>query len=422
VHKQTISRTRLGKGLTILSDRMPGVRSVSLGLWIKRGSRDEKPRALGISHFYEHMIFKGTAARTPKDIASVLEKSGGSLNAFTGKEQICLHARFVDNQLPEACELFQDIFRNSVFSEVELAKEKNVVLEEIASAEDNPEEFVHDLLMENLWFSHPLGTPITGRKENVRGFTQRDLFEFSRTASGSELVVSAAGNIRHEKLCELFKGLASRCRPEKTKRPKNHGALCRRKLFEKEIQQANVALGFRVCPYTSDDRYALFVLNALLGDGMSSRLFQRIREDLGLVYSIYSFHEAYEDTGVMGVFFGTEPTQLQKAMDQVLEELRKLLRGEIDASELEFAKSYIKGNVLLGMESTGTRMGQLARSEIYLGRVENLEKTLKEIDRVNVGDIRRLGKRYFKDSNLAIAAAVKKAATFKDIVEKVKFA
>ncbi len=418
--KQNISRTRVGKGLTVLSEQMPGVCSISLGFWIKKGSRDENRRTMGLSHLYEHMIFKGTEKRTPKEIACVLEKSGGSLNAFTSKEQVCIHARFVDNDLAKACELIQDIFLNSTFSEEELKKEKNVILEEISASEDNPEEFAHDELMENLWPGHSLGFPIAGRKENILGFTKSNLLSFNRIMSESELVISAAGNVKHKELCGYFENFRKAPGRIECVRRKSHNTLGKKSVYNKDIQQANVAIGFKVCPFVSEEKYPLFVFNALLGDGMSSRLFQRIREELGLVYSIYSFHEAYEDTGVLGVFFGTEPANLQKALKQVMAEIRNLANGEITNTELDFAKSYIKGNVLLGMENTGNRMGQLARSEIYLGKTESLDKTIEKINKVKIEDIQRVGTKYFTDRNLAVASVVPSSKALKTSVESIK--
>ncbi|MBL8025116.1 MAG: insulinase family protein [Fibrobacteres bacterium] len=418
--KQKIVRSKLGKNITVVTDALPGVSSATIGFWMDRGSRDEKESDMGLSHLYEHMIFKGTKKRTPVDIAKTLERSGGSLNAFTGKEQVCLHARFVDEELDTACDLIRDVFENSLFDEVELEKERNVVLEEIRGCEDNPEEFVHDAIMECLWPDHPLGWPITGRVHHVKSFRRNDIVRMHDLMRSNRIVVAASGNISHDELCRQLKPLSLNTvslPPRKLGKMKPPV----RRSFVRSTQQANVSVAFRVPEFTNSDKYPLFVLNAILGDGMSSRLFQNIRERLGLAYSVYSFLEANSDSGVMGVFLGADPANVEPALKSLFEELNSIRSKGILKEEMEFAKTYLRGNVLIGLESTGNRMGQIARSELYRNKAENIELTLKKIDLVKPVDIVRVANKYLTDANMAICAAAPKMKGMEAVIKKSRF-
>ena len=418
--KQKIVRSQIGKNMTVVTDVLPGVSSVTLGFWIDRGSRDEKEADMGLSHLYEHMIFKGTKKRNPEEIARTLERSGGSLNAFTGKEQVCLHARFVDEELATACDLIKDVFDNSLFDASELEKERNVVLEEIRGCEDNPEEFVHDMIMECLWPENPLGWPITGRVHHVKGFQRNDLLRMHEIMRNNRIVVAASGNISHSDLCRHMKPMALKSvgRPPRKKTALSGPV---RKYFVRATQQANVAVAFRIPSFTSAEKYPLLVLNAILGDGMSSRLFQNIREKLGLAYSVYSFMEANTDSGVMGIFMGADPTAVDRAFTALFEELNSIRKKGILQHELEFAKTYLRGNVLIGLESTGNRMGQLARSELYWNRTEKIETTLKNIDKVTAKEISRVANSYFSDKNMAICVAAPKIKGMESVINKARF-
>ncbi|MFH0920362.1 MAG: pitrilysin family protein [Fibrobacterota bacterium] len=404
--EQRISRTRLAPRLTVVSERVPGVRSVSLGFWVDRGARDETRASMGLSHLYEHMIFKGTRRRSPRDIAGALEKSGGSLNAFTGKEQVCLHARFVDDELANACDVIRDIFCESRFDSEELAKEKQVVIEEIRGSEDNPEDAVQEALMGCLYPGHPLGFPIAGQRKNLNAYNRASLLAAQRAMQGARLVVTASGSVDHRALCREFCALAALSgsgakRPGARRAPAPSRG-CRR-VLTRDILQANVALGFRACPYASPDKFALIVLNTLLGDGMCSRLFQSVREELGLVYTIFSFAEAFADTGILGVYFGTEPAKCLPALTRVLAEIRALTEKGVTPAELDFAKSYIRGGLLLGMENTGNRMGQLARSELYLGKTETVLTALRQLERITGEDLKHVARKYLTPANLSVA-------------------
>jgi predicted Zn-dependent peptidase len=401
----TVQRSKIGRNAFVVSERLPGVRSVSLGLWIDRGSRHETAAKAGLSHLYEHMIFKGTRTRSAREIARALEKRGGMLNAFTGKEQICLHAKFIEEDTALAVDVLRDLYENPLFLAQDLEKEKEVVFEEIRATEDNPEESVHESLMQCLFPGHPLGTPIAGSPATISGMRRADLTRIRGRIYGSRVVITAAGGLRHEKLARLFKGLQAR--------PSQNGAariVCpargARRLFVRDIHQANMALGFRTGTFVSEEKYALLIFNALLGDGMSSRLFHRIREELGLVYTIYSFMDAFHDTGLFGVFFSTEAEKLPRALNQVLSEIRALCEARISPEELAFAKSFLRGGILLGMENTSNRMFRLARSELYLGRIEPVDQMLRGIDRVTLADIRKLSRKYFTGKRLCLAAAV----------------
>jgi predicted Zn-dependent peptidase len=418
--RQKILRSKLGKNITVVTDTLPGVSSVTLGFWIDRGSRDEKESDMGLSHLYEHMIFKGTKKRNPEEIARTLERSGGSLNAFTGKEQVCLHARFVDEELITACDLIKDVFEHSLFDSAELEKERNVVLEEIRGSEDNPEEFVHDMIMECLWPENSLGWPITGRVHHVKNFKRADLVRMHKLMRNNRIVVAASGNVNHNDLSKLIMPMALQgvvC-PQRKNRVLANPV---RKYFIKATQQANVAVAFRVPAFTSVDKYPLLVLNAVLGDGMSSRLFQNIREKLGLAYSVYSFMEANSDSGVMGVFMGADPAAVDRAFTALFEELNSIRIKGIMQHELEFAKTYLRGNVLIGLESTGNRMGQLARSELYWNRTEKIETTLNNIDKVTLNDIMRVANNYFTDKNMAVCVAAPKIKGMETVINRVRF-
>lgn len=375
---------------------------------------------MGLAHLYEHMIFKGTANRSASEIARVLEKSGGLLNAFTGKEHVCVYARCVAGEFDTACEVIRDLVENPLFDGTELKKERGVVLEEIRACGDDPEDRVHDLLMDCLWPGAPLGYPIAGTEKSVLGLNRADLLRMNRAIRSSKMVVAASGNVSHERLAAHFKGIASPG-PARSLRRTNPGGCPMRRLIRRPIQQSNVALGFKGCCFPSEDRHALMVFNTLLGEGMSSRLFQKLREELGLAYSVYSFLDSFQDTGLFGVYLGTDPGKTVTAVREVLREIRSALEGGVAEKDLDFAKSFIRGNVLLAQESTVNRMMHLARTELYLGRVEPVEKALERIERVTLRELRRVCGRYLTPDNLSIAVVAPKGVLEPGTLKRINF-
>ena len=415
-----VERSTVGN-LTLISEQVPGLRSISLGLWIDRGSRDENEAIRGLSHLYEHMVFKGTGTRSPEEIARVLEKRGGLLNAFTGKEHICLYARFVDDALPEACDVLRDLFCHPLLSAEDLEKEKKVILEEIRGCEDDPEDFVHEQLMGALFPNDPLGAPITGTGQSVSRLSRVTLQEFCCSLYGARLVIAASGNLRHKDLIAAFSRLPLNGKALTRSPLRSASVRCLRVFKEKKIQQANIAVGFPICGFSSVDKYAFMALNILLGEGMSSRLFQKLREEMGLVYSVYSFLDAFFDTGLFGVYFGTDPERSLSAVRAVLKEINDGLSGGFTAKDLDFAKSYLQGNVLLSMENTTNRMIHLARSELYYRRYEPVSKTLEHIERVRPSDFRRIRDRYFSPEKMGVAVVAPKGSLSKRSLAGLRF-
>ncbi len=384
-----VKRTVLPNGLRVISEAVPTVKSIALGIWINAGSRDETKNSSGISHFLEHMVFKGTEQRTALEIAQSLEHRGGHLNAFTSREQICFYAKFIDLDLSLAVDVLSDMLLSPTFDPLEIEKEKMVILEEIKGVEDNPEEFVHDLFASCMWGEHPLGWPIYGFKKQVVSFQQKDLRKkLKELLSPQQIVVAAAGNLEHEKIVELigekmsfpFAGQVQREVP-------NHFDRKVQTVY-KTIEQSNLCLGTRAYAFTDRRKYPLILLNTILGDGMSSRLFQKIREELGLSYSIYSFVEFFQDSGVFGIYVGTDKNKVSKSLQQVMLEMTRFRKEGISPEELEFAKTHLIGNLYMGLESTNSRMTRLAKLELYLNEYEDVEKTVTDIKKVTVEEIR----------------------------------
>jgi predicted Zn-dependent peptidase len=389
-------------GLRLVTEAMPHVRSVTVGVWLTRGSRHESDAESGVAHFIEHMLFKGTATRSAQQIAQAIDSIGGQLDAFTAKEYASYFIKVLDDHLPVALELLSDMILHPALAPEDVAKEQSVILEEIKMVEDAPDDLVHELFAQQFWARHPLGRPILGTAETVSSFSSAGLRRyFERTYAASHLVVAAAGHLEHARLRAMVEhalaGLPIRPASVATAPPEVTPGVVSR---HKEIEQSHICLGTRAYPHTHADRHVLYVLNTILGGSMSSRLFQHIREDRGLAYAVFSNLTTYSDAGMLTVYAGCASDKVNEVVDLTLVELGDLGRAEVPAEELRRAKDHLKGSLMLGLESTSSRMSHLARQEIYFGRQFTLDETLAEIEAVSADDVRRVAGDLFLGGDL----------------------
>jgi predicted Zn-dependent peptidase len=395
-------KTVLPGGLRLVSEHIPHVRSVSLGVWVQTGTRDELPEENGISHFIEHVMFKGTKRRKASDIAESLEAVGGHLNAFTGKEMSCYYAHVLDEHLPIAIDVLADMLTNSVFDAEEIAKEKLVIIEEINSVEDTPEDLIQDLFMRDLFPQHALGFSTLGTREIISNLNRDQLFAYTRRHyTQNRMLVAAAGNVAHDDLVALvgerfgeLPGNGARVLLPPSAKPMPNS------VTEDECSQTHICMGTLALRFDDPRKYVLLVLNTLLGGGMSSRLFQTIREQYGLAYSVFSFQDFLWDTGVFGVYMGTDPARAEQAMALLRQELNRMRDERISAAELERTINQLKGSLMLGLESTGSRMSRLAKMEIYLGEYVTLDDVCAGIESVTAGQIIQLAQELFAEERL----------------------
>jgi predicted Zn-dependent peptidase len=399
-----VSRSVLSNGVRVLSEAMPQMVSSTIGIWVENGSRYETPEENGVSHFIEHLLFKGTKTRTAAQIAEEMDAVGGVLNAFTGKEYTCYYAKVLGDDLAMATDLLADIFLDSVFDAEEIDRERQVVLQEISQAEDTPDDFIHDLFTYQFWQGHPLALPIFGSVETVNRIDRELLRTFmAERYRAGRVFIAAAGKLDHQRLvdhCErLFARIPGDGRGEKISPPPEHPVVLN---HEKKLEQAHICLGGPGLSQMNDLRYASYVLNTALGGGMSSRLFQEVREKRGRVYSIYSFMSSYADCGYFAVYAGTNPEWVDEVIEVTLDEIRKVAQSGITPAELARAKSQIKGNMLLGMESTDSRMNRLARNEIYYSRDIPLTELAERIDRVTNDQVVELTSSWFRPERMAM--------------------
>ena len=382
---------------------MPHVRSVSIGVWLARGSRHEPLEQSGIAHFVEHMLFKGTDSRSAEDIAQTIDSIGGQMDAFTAKEYASYYFKVLDEHLPLAVEVLADIVMHPAFSDGDIGREKKVVLEEIKMVEDTPDDLVHELFTESFWQGHPLGRPILGTKETVEALTQDGLRRyFTSTYCAPNLIVAAVGNIEHEQVKDLvmraFDGLPEQSAPVTEAPPRVVPATLIR---NKELEQSHVWLGTSSYRQHHLDRYSRYARNTVLGGSMSSRLFQNVREKRGLAYAVFSGLSAYRDAGSMTVYAGCANDAVGELIDVVIAELRRLKDESLPDSELRRAKDHLKGSLMLNLESTSSRMSHLARQEIYFDRQFGLDETLEGVERVSADDVQRVARDLFADGSLA---------------------
>ena len=403
--ERNLRRTVLPNGLTILTERMEHLRSVAMGVWIKSGSRCEPAETNGISHFVEHMLFKGTRSRTAQLIAREMDSIGGNLDAFTGKETICFNVKSLSDHVPIALDVLSDLVLNPVFAAPDIERERGVILEEIKIDEDNPDVLVHELFTQSFWKDHPLGWPILGTTKTVAGLDQKSLFDYHNDRfHGGNMVFSAAGNLDHDQFVEAitgkFSGLAGGATLHELPAPEATARIVQRN--KKSLEQVQICLGVPAPPITDESRYATLILNTVLGGGMSSRLFQTIREDRGMVYSIYSDLSPYRDTGTLCVYAGTSASKAIEVVDLILAEFQKLKQELLSAEELTRAKDQVKGNILLGLESSSARMANLARQEMYFQQFFSVDEVIARIDEVEAAQVQAMAQRLFDPDRIAV--------------------
>jgi predicted Zn-dependent peptidase len=403
VSNSPIVRDVLDNGLRILTERMTQVRSISIGVWLTRGSRHETAERGGIAHFVEHMLFKGTGRRSAEDIAQAIDSIGGQLDAFTAKEYASYYIKVLDEHLPLAIDILSDIVRNPAFSPEDVEREKKVVVEEIKMVEDTPDDLVHELFTQGFWEDHPLGRPILGTKETVEALNADVLRDYFRNVyTAKNLIVSAVGNLEHERVRDLvaqtFGSLTEPGEPAADLAPRVSPKILVR---NKELEQSHVCLGVGSYAQNHDDRYSSYVLNTLLGGSMSSRLFQNVREKRGLAYAVFSGLSAYRDAGSFTIYAGCSNEAVGEVIDLCVEELRGVKAAAVPDAELQRSKDHLKGSLMLSLENTASRMSHLARQEIYFDRQFGLDETLQGIERVTAADVRRVAEDLFRNGSLS---------------------
>ncbi len=398
-----IVRDVLDNGLRILTERMSQVRSISIGVWLARGSRHETARQSGIAHFVEHMLFKGTDTRSAEDIAQAIDSIGGQLDAFTAKEYASYYIKVLDEHLPLAIDILADIVRNPAFSAEDIEREKKVVVEEIKMVEDTPDDLVHEIFTQGFWENHPLGRPILGTKETVESFTSDSLRDYFRRAyTAQNLIVSAVGNLEHDRVRALVEEKFGSVAPHGEVPDEQAPQVVPKILIRnKELEQSHICVGVSSYPQSHDDRYSSYVLNTLLGGSMSSRLFQNVREKRGLAYAVFSGLSAYRDAGSFTIYAGCANEAVGEVVDLVVEELKGVKTTPVPAAELQRAKDHLKGSLMLSLENTASRMSHIARQEIYFDRQFSLDETLQGIEKVTPGDVQRVAADLFSDGSLS---------------------
>ena len=403
------NKTVLDNGIRILSEEMPNTRSASLGIWVENGSRHESRHQNGISHFVEHLLFKGTERRSAARIAEEMDAVGGVLNAFTAKEYTCYYGKVLDENLPLAIDLLTDIFLHSIFDREEIERERSVILQEISQAEDTPDDYVHDLFSLDFFRDHPLGRPICGEVATVRNFRREDFLEFvqERYLPG-RVLVAAAGHLKHEDLVrEMEKRLGavenSKLKINNSKFKEDAPAL-QSGIFQhsKSLEQVHFCLGVAGIHQSHPMRYAAYILNTILGGGMSSRLFQEIREKRGKAYSVYSFLSSYKDVGYLGVYAGTSIDWVEEVVELVLKEMGRLAAGEIGEEELERTKNQLIGGMILGLETSDAWMSHIAKNEIYFSKAVTVEEISRKIRSVSRADLVELAGAILRPEGMAL--------------------
>jgi predicted Zn-dependent peptidase len=398
-----ITRETLDHGLRLATEAMSHVRSVSIGVWLSRGSRHEPDERNGIAHFVEHMLFKGTTSRTAEEIAQAVDSIGGQLDAFTSKEYAGYYIKVLDEHLPIAVDLLADLVTRPAFDAGDIAREKKVILEEIKMVEDTPDDLVHEIFTQNFWEQHPLGRPILGTRETVEGLTQACLRAyFAEAYVAPNFVLAAAGNLEHARLRDLVSAAFAAvpaAGPSYEESPPT--ASPRLLLRSKELEQSHICLGTSSYAQAHRDRFTAYVLNTILGGSMSSRLFQNIRERRGLAYSVFSGLTMYRDAGMLSVYAGCANENVTEVVDLAVAELRGLTAEPVPETELRRAKDHLKGNLMLSLESTSSRMTHLARQDLYFDRFYSMDETLESIERVTAEDVLRVARDLLRQGALA---------------------
>lgn len=397
-------KIHLDNGIRVVAEQIPTVKSVSLGVWVGVGSRDESDKESGMSHFIEHMFFKGTSHRSAHDISMEIDSIGGELNAFTTRESTTFYVKILDEHLAKGIDIISDIFLHSAFLKKEMDKEKQVILEEIKMVEDDPEDFIHDMHSLMVWDGNPLARSILGTVETIQGMKRDSLIEYiSHHYHPENIVISAAGNFEFTKLIKLLNKNIGKFR--------NPGSLNKRippllksgiLTKKKTTEQVHFCLGTKGLPQGHKDRYALYAMSSILGSSMSSRLFQEVREKRGLVYTIYSYIASFTDSGLLNIYAGTSVEALPKVLELVMKEIRKIEKSGISRDEMKRVKNQMKGNLMLGLESTSNRMSRLARDEMYLGKYCSPAEIISEIEKVTPSKVQHLTDELFKTEYLSL--------------------
>lgn len=402
-----VQETTFDNGVRLVTQQVPGMHTISLGIWVSNGARQEESATNGVAHFIEHLLFKGTERRNARQISREIDSLGGALNAFTGHEYVCYYAKALTRFLPQVADILSDMFLHSTFPAEELEKERSVVLQEIKMRDDTPEEAIHDRFHLSFWQGHQLGQPILGTTETISAISRDAIIAHKNYwYRPSEIVIAAAGGVEHQQLVELMEGTFSSLAPGEPRRPmeasrrSSTGRVM--ELSERDLEQTLICLGTDGLSHSDPGRYALVILNTILGGGMSSRLFQEIREKRGLAYSVYSYLSSYADAGALAVYAGTNRERSCEAVKIMLAEMAHLRDERVAEDELNAAREQIKGKILMSLESSDSYMSRLARSYLYFGRYQPLEEVMAGFDAVTAGDLQQLAGRLFQDSSLNI--------------------
>ncbi|MCX8012554.1 MAG: insulinase family protein, partial [Desulfobacterota bacterium] len=391
-----------------VTEHIPYVQSISIGIWVKTGSRDETNEENGIAHFIEHMLFKGTKRRSALAIAKEIDSVGGVLNASTSREFTNFFAKVLSRDFDLAVDLLSDIFLNSLFSPSEINRERQVIFEEIKMVEDTPDEYVQDLFSQNFFARHPLGHPILGSYNSIQKITRKKLIEFfhSYYLNPLRIIVSVAGNLNHAQVVKAIDRTLGKIKSNQKKEPiwEPPEIFPGIKIFNKDLEQVHICLGTKGFAQPHPSRYAGYILNTILGGSMSSRLFQEVREKRGLAYSIFSYNSAFQDTGILAVYAGTSRDKFSKVIEVIIKEIKKLKTQPLKKSELKKAKEQLKGNLLLAWENTDVRMSRMATGELYFGKYIPLKNIMDKIDQVTVKDIQALSDDLFQKKYLSLIA------------------
>ncbi|MDP9171722.1 MAG: insulinase family protein [Acidobacteriota bacterium] len=400
-----IQTTQLSNGIKVITETMTHVRSVSVGVWVGTGSRREIPEENGVSHFIEHMLFKGTTTRSAEDIARSVDSIGGNLDAFTAKELVGFNTKVLDEHLPIAIDVLSDLVLNPAFREEDIEKEKGVILEEIKMDADNPDYLVHETFTSNFWKDHALGRPILGTRETVKNLSHSVISDYYRAVYTPEnLLITAAGNLTHDRLVQLARERFETVKPggpvPKQAPPATHARIALKS--RKELEQVHVCLGVPSYPIPHQDRFTCYVLNTVLGGGMSSRLFQNIRERQGLAYAVFSELNPYTDTGCLAVYAGTSLESARLVVESVLKEFTLMKQEIVPPEELRRAKDHLKGSLMLSLESTSSRMSNLARQEMHFSRFFTLDELIESIEQVTAEGVQRIAQTFFDQKLIAL--------------------
>jgi len=402
---RSIRREVMPNGLTLITEEMKHIRSICIGIWVKTGSRDEDREWNGISHFVEHMVFKGTQHRSAEEIARQVDSIGGNIDAFTAKECVSFSMKVLDEHLPIALDVLSDLVLNPVFDGQDITRERGVILEEIKMDEDNPDYLVHEIFTQNFWKDHPLGRPILGTRDTVKRFERTPVFDFYRQRFiPGNVIITAAGNLNHQRFVELVTKHFEKMKPASNGFHSAPPTIVPKIILKnkKSLEQVQICVGVPSYPITHEKRHSSYILNTLLGGGMSSRLFQNIRERQGLAYAIYSDLNPYRDTGCLSIYAGTSRESAVKVVESVVSEFQKLKAELVSPEELQRAKDQLKGSLMLSLESSTARMSNLARQEMYFDRFYGLDELIQKIEAVTAAELQELANFFFQTENIAV--------------------